>query len=317
MGEKLELSLGVLNGLLGDYLERTQNGLATDMQCVHSGEPLPLERAALERAHPNASSRLVVLVHGSMCTESVWKMADGSDFGSRLARDFGFTPYSVRYNSGLAIPDNGEALARLLESLRLAHPVPVDEIFPIGFSMGGLVIRSACHVASVEGHGWLPLVGRAVYVGTPHRGALLERVGRVFTKLLKSIDDPYTRLVAQIGDLRSDGVKDMGDADLRHDDRQRRIASIGLRDPVHPVPLLDGISHYLVAGSLSSHPKLAALFGDALVPVPSATDGHCGSADSFALPPSHVKLLTGVAHLELARHPDVYAQIRAWCEEAR
>jgi triacylglycerol lipase len=312
---RVELALGMLNGLLGDYLARTNNGLALEMQCIHDGLPLSLDRVALERAHSNPSSRLVVLVHGSMCTEDVWQRPDGSDFGTLLARDIGATPYRVRYNSGLAIADNGRALSELLEALVGAHPVAVEEILLIGFSMGGLVVRSACHAASEQASRWLPLVRRAVYIGTPHRGALLERVGRVVTHLLREIEDPYTELLAAIGDLRSDGVKDLGDADLRHADRARRVARIGLRDPSHPVPLLCGIQHYLIAGSLSGHPWLAALFGDALVPVPSATDGHCQDRRTMALPPSHVKLVTGVAHLDLARHPDVYAHIRAWCEK--
>jgi triacylglycerol lipase len=315
MGEKLEIALGALNGVLGDHLARTNNGLAIEMQCIHDGAPLALEPAAISRAHRAPSGRLVVLVHGSMCTENIWQQPDGSDFGTLLERDFGSTPYRVRYNSGLAIADNGLAFSRLLEELVGAHPVPVEEIMPIGFSMGGLVIRSACHAASAEGTGWLPLVRRTIYIGTPHRGALLERVGRVVTRLLRGIDDPYTELLAKIGDLRSDGVKDLGDADLRHADRARRVERLALRDPTHPVPLLSGIQHYLIAGSLSGHPWLAALFGDSVVPVPSATDGHCRDRPSMALPPSHVKLLTGVAHLDLARHPDVYAQVRAWCEQ--
>jgi triacylglycerol lipase len=311
---RVELAVGVLNGLLGDYLARTGNGLAIEMQCIHDGAALSLERAALERAHSKPTGRLVVLVHGSMCTEGVWQLPDGGDFGSLLARDVGATPYRVRYNSGLAIADNGRALSELLDALVAAHPVPVEEIVPLGFSMGGLVVRSACHFAGTEPNRWLPLVRRAIYIGTPHRGALLERVGRVTANLLRGIDDPYTELLANIGDLRSDGVKDLGDADLRHEDRDRRVARLTLRDPTHPVPLLCGIEHYLIAGTLSNHPWLAALFGDALVPVPSATDGHCEDGRTMALPPSHVKLLTGIAHLDLARHPDVYAHVRAWCE---
>ena len=54
---------------------------------------------------------------------------------------------------------------------------------------------------------------RAIYVGTPHLGAPLERAGRTIAKVLRAIDDPYTRLVGELADLRSDGVKDLGDAD--------------------------------------------------------------------------------------------------------
>ncbi len=50
----------------------------------------------------------------SMCAESVWDIPGGGDYGAFLARDFGLSPLYLRYNSGLAIPDNGGDLARLL-----------------------------------------------------------------------------------------------------------------------------------------------------------------------------------------------------------
>jgi pimeloyl-ACP methyl ester carboxylesterase len=252
-----------------------------------------------------------------MCTEAVWTHEGGGDYGSMLARDLGFTPFYVRYNSGLPIAENGTALSALLDRLVAEYPVPLEEIVLLGYSMGGLVVRSACHVASVSGQGaWLPLVRRALYVGTPHRGAPMERLGRVVSKVLRAIDDPYTRLIADLGDLRSDGVKDLGDADLRHEDRARWQPRIGLRDPRHPVPLLPQIQHYLVAGSLSADPRLASLFGDSVVPLGSATDGSCVDAATFALPPSHVKIVGGASHLTIAHDPRVYEHLRAWCAPA-
>jgi hypothetical protein len=315
MGKKLEVALGVLNGLIGDYLARTGNGLATEMTLVHEGEPLALERDAVSRAYPSASPHVAILVHGVSCTEDVWSFSDGSDYGSLLSRDLGITPLYLRYNSGRAIPDNGTELASLLDSLLDVWPVPIEEVLPLGYSMGGLVVRSACHTASLSSQRWLPLVRRAIYVGTPHLGAPLERAGRLVTKVLQAIDDPYTRLVAEVAELRSDGVKDLGDADLRHADRARRTHGLSLRDPRHPVPLLESIRHYLVAGSLWGDSRFASLFGDTMVPVSSATDGLCVDAASLALPPDRVKILKGLAHVPLAHHPDVYAQIRAWCEE--
>jgi hypothetical protein len=314
MGKKLELAIAILNGAVGDHLARTGNGLATDMRFVAGGRELPALREALSRAHPNATGRVAVLVHGLMCTEDIWTHGTGGDYGSMLARDHGFTPLYLRYNSGLPIAENGRAFAVLLDRLVAEYPVPLEEILPIGYSMGGLVVRSACHVASMAGdERWLPLVRRAVYVGTPHLGAPMERVGRFVSKLLRSIDDPYTRLAAQLGDLRSDGVKDLGDADLRDEDRARRHSRIGLRDPRHPVPLLPRIQHYLVAGSLSTDARLAALFGDSIVPLGSATDGGCIDAATFALPPSHVRIVGGATHMDIARDARVYEHLREWC----
>ena len=321
MGKRLEATLGILNGTIGDYLARAGNGLATPMALIHQGTPIPFDRAGLAWALPEATPRAVLLVHGIMCTETVWEPdaagddRAGPDYGALLARDLGYTPLYLRYNTGRAIPDNGAALARLLEALLDLYPVPLEEILLLGHSMGGLVARSACHVASVSGQRWLRLVRRAIYVGTPHLGAPYERLGRVVTRLLRAVGDPYTRLAAEIGDLRSDGIKDLGDGDLRHEDRARRQATLALRDRRHPVPLLPEIEHYLVAGSLVAQPLLAALLGDAVVPVLSAVGGAGGDGDGLGLPASHVLYLPGVGHMALARHPEVYAQIRSWCEE--
>ncbi|HEU4539239.1 MAG TPA: alpha/beta hydrolase, partial [Polyangiaceae bacterium] len=135
MSNRLDLALAVLNGAVGDYLARTGNGLATDMTWVRGGRPCALDRAGLARELPAARPRLAVLVHGLMCTEAIWRAPDGSDYGSRLDRDFGFEPLHLRYNTGLALADNGARLADLLEALVEAYPVPVEEILLLGYSM--------------------------------------------------------------------------------------------------------------------------------------------------------------------------------------
>jgi len=313
MGRKLNASLAVLNGVIGDYLVKTGNDLAIELQLfakVGGERPLVLARADLARALPAAAGRLVVLVHGLMSTEQIWEMTDGTDYGTRLMSDLGYTPLYVRYNSGRQIGENGARLSETLTSLMAAYPVPVEEIVLLAHSMGGLVVRSACHVARRDASSWLSKVKRAIYLGTPHLGAPLERIGRVVTSALRMVDDPYTRLVADIANLRSEGLKDLGNADLTREDRARdRGWSIALTDPRHPVPLLPEIEHHLVAGSIAEHPVLTALFGDSIVPVESATAG----LDGVGLPPGNVRRVPGMNHLALARSPAVYEFVRAWC----
>lgn len=309
---KLTFALGVLNGAVGDYLARTGNELAFDFSIMANGRAIELEQDALRALHPHPTSRVVVLVHGLMNTEECFFSGDCEDYGTRLARDFGLSPYYVRYNSGLPIPDNGERFARLLTALVAAHPVPVTEIVLVGYSMGGLVIRSACHVARAQALAWLPLVTRAIYVGTPHRGAPTERAGRVLTKLLAKVPDPYAKLVAQLGDLRSAGIKDLGDADLTHDDREKTAAArtFGLRDPEHPVPLLPEIEHFLICASASADPTIAMWFGDTIVPLPSASFGRIQGANDLALDHDHVIYLPGLSHIALPCHDRVWEAAR-------
>jgi hypothetical protein len=313
MGLKLDLALGVLNGAVGDYLVRTDNGLALPMALHLHGEPVAPTRGALSAAYPDATARVVVLVHGLMNTEAIFKMPDGRDYGTLLRDDLGLTPLYVRYNSGLPIADNGAALSALLTAVVAEFPVPVAEVVLLGYSMGGLVLRAATHAASADGAPWLPLVRRALYVGTPHRGAPTERVGRVVSAVLRAIPDPYTRLIADVADLRSDGLKDLGDADLRHEDRARRTLGVGLRDPQHPVPLLPSIAHHLVAAVLSEDRVVRALFGDAVVPVSSATGWR---SLGEGLDASRVRVFPGLSHAAIPRSMAVYAQLRAWCEAA-
>lgn len=306
-GDALDTAVAVLNGAAGDYLVRTNNGLATPLTLVHAGDELKCERAALFNAYPLPTSRVVVLVHGLMSTESIWRMWDGSDYGSRLHEDLGYTPLYVRYNSGRAIADNGADLAQLLESLIAAYPVPITELLLMGYSMGGLVVRSACHVAATQKLAWLDRVKHAIYVGTPHRGAPMERVGRVVQKVLQVIDDPYTKLIADIANLRSDGIKDLGDSDIRHEDRAKRRVSLSLRDAEHPVPLLPSIQHYLVAGAFVPDPVAAELLGDMVVPLSSATNQET----------EQVKVFPGLTHLDVPRNLAVYEQIKLWCQQMK
>jgi triacylglycerol lipase len=295
LSRALDNTLAILNGAVGDYLARTDNGLALDATFVHEGRALALERGALTSAFGTSCSRAVVLLHGLMCTEEFWRHPDGSDYGSLLARDLGHAPLHLRYNTGLAIADNGARLDLMLGQLFAAWPVELEEIVLLGHSMGGLVIRNACHRASLADAAWLSRVRGCIYVGTPHRGAPLERAGKVLAKLLYAVDDPYTRLTADLANLRSAGIKDLG-------------------DPRHPVPLLPTTEHLLIAGTLVPAPVLAELFGDALVPVSSATDR---SRREAARPGVDVEVFPGLDHVALARRIEVYERMRTWCERTR
>jgi pimeloyl-ACP methyl ester carboxylesterase len=307
MGKSLETTLAVLNGLVGNYLARTQNGLATQMSLYHREMPLACEPGALRAAHPEARPRLVVLVHGLMNTEHIWQLPDGTDYGSLLERELDWTAFYVRYNSGLAIAENGARLSTLLQALVHAYPVAIEELLLIGFSMGGLLIRSASHAAVTEAHNWLEHVRRILYVGTPHLGAPGERLGKLTSSVLASIPNAYTQLIAEIADLRSDGIQDLAHAVLRHEDRSIVRNPWDLRDARHPVPFLPNIQHHVIAGTMFVDPRLAFLFGDSVVPIASAT--YKGQALEI-LPAERVHVFPGLSHIGLAHAPAVYQRIK-------
>lgn len=319
-GGGVEFAIGVLNGVVGDYLHRSDNGLATPMELIHGGRPLALDRESLRRAYPHSRGRLALWVHGLAVTEAVWAFPSepAVTYGSLLERDQGLTPLYLRYNTGLHISDNGESLARLLEELVAAFPVPVEEVVLVGYSMGGLVVRSACHAAAEAGQAWLSRVRRAVYIGVPHLGSPLERVGSAVSWVLRKVPNAYTQLIADVADLRSSGVKDLGVARLLKRDWDGADLNVPLQSRGHPVPLLPGISHHLLVGALAAKERhvVSMLFGDGVVPLTSAAGRAGGAAHDLLVPPEHVRVVPGVHHIALAHDARVYAQLRSWFEEA-
>jgi pimeloyl-ACP methyl ester carboxylesterase len=312
----LETTEAALNAVLGDYLERRGNGLAIEMELYHRNAPLPLSGPSLRQAHPKMSSRIVVLVHGMAQTEACWSFPGEpmSSYGALLEQDVGLTPLLVRYNTGRHISDNGRDLAALLERLVEASPVRIEDITLIGHSMGGLVIRSACYYAETLAHSWIHRTHRAFYLGSPHLGAPYEKAGHLVSVVLGAIDNPVVRLTRGIANLRSAGVKDLRHGSLRDEDWPADDLDLLCAGPVPTLPLLEGMDHYFLAGTLTQREThvVACLFGDALVRLPSATD----PGRRAGLPAEHFAVFAGLHHMDLAHSPEVYAKIRDWIAPA-
>lgn len=298
-------AIGALNGVLGDYLERTGNGLALELTIV--GEP------------PRAR-RLAVFVHGLMATEGCWSMF-GRSYPDELARDLGLEPVLIRYNSGRHVSQNGRALHEALERLATERGEDLEELVLVGHSMGGLVLRSATHFAAeAEARGeasrWLAKTSRAVYLGSPHLGAPLERVGNALTWILRragaTLSDPVTEVLGEVLALRSSGIKDLRYGNLRDEDWLDVDPDALLMNARHPVPLLPSIRHHMLAGELPARPVLAALFGDGLVTARSALGDARPSDRSPVFPREHVRILERTGHLQLLSDDAVYDQLRAW-----
>ena len=66
-----EAILSALNGVLGDHLVRSNNPLAISMRLRHLGHALILSREALSAQLPNATGKIVVLVHGLCIIEMI------------------------------------------------------------------------------------------------------------------------------------------------------------------------------------------------------------------------------------------------------
>ena len=306
----------VLNGLVGDVLAERGSPLAIPMTLRSDGADVLPDRSALERRLPGATGSLCVFVPGLMSSDAIWRFPDPADstYGSRLAADRNVTPLFVGYNSGRHVSDNGQELAARLDRLFHAWPRPVDEVNLVGYSMGGLIVRSACHHAALDGQPWVERVRRIFLLGAPLAGASLEKLLHVTDFTLGTIWNPVTRLIARTLRHRSAGIKDLRFGALTEDDWSGRDPDRPGWPRRHPVPLLPSARHYVIAGTLAadSDRLVARLLGDPLVTWYSANGRSLTSGGKPLLPEAQVKILPGLGHLALAHHDDVYAQMLGW-----
>jgi len=271
-----EVFLAALNGVVGDYLVRTNNPLAAQMRL----------RAAEGAVVKN---KILVFVHGSSMNRQCWQGA----------RDLGYTAVYLDYNSGLNVSTNARAFSAALDAFVAKWPVPVEEIVFVAHSMGGLVVRGACYYAEKEKRAWRAKLRSIIFLGTPHHGAPLERIGNWVETVLAGTR--YSAPIGYLGRLRSAGVTDLryGNVIDEHwQGRDRFEVGPGTRLPV-PLPL--GVTCYTVAAEK-----------DGLVPLTSAMGDHREAAQNLRFPESHRFIATGLGHIDILRSPDVWDRIEQW-----
>ena len=200
----------------------------------------------------------------------------------------------------------------------------VDDLTILGHSMGGLVIRSACHVADTsEGPAllWRDRLRKIIFLATPHLGAPLERGGNWVTLALDK--SSYTAAFARLGRIRSAGI-----TDLRHGqvlplpERDRFARASG---HTHSPPLPVGVACYAAAATLAPGPDPGArsrvstaariVLGDGLVPLASGLGDDPDPAKALTIPTTRRFIGYGMNHLDLLDRREVYERIRKWLAE--
>jgi pimeloyl-ACP methyl ester carboxylesterase len=317
-----EAMLSALNGVLGDQLQDTANPLAISMSLRSEGRPLVLDRQALAERLPGATGKILVLVHGLCMNDLQWlgDKAGSQGHGEHLAHELGYTPVYLHYNTGLHISANGEQLANLLQQLSKAWPQPVQEMTLLVHSMGGLVARGACHHAAQAGQSWLAQLKALVFLGTPHHGAPLERLGSWVDGVLGS--NIVTRPFAKIGQVRSAGITDLRHGNVLETDWHHAGRFERGPDARQALPLPTGVDCYavaataLAAGTGPLVPVREALsskmIGDGLVPLESALGQHAEPARTLAFAPENQWIAQGMNHMELLHRPEVARQLVRW-----
>ena len=302
-----EAVLAAINGVLGDQLLATANPLTITMSLRNEGKPLLLEKAALAQRLPNATGKLLVVLHG-LCMNDLQWTSDGYNHADVLAKELGYTPVYLHYNTGLHTSVNGQQFAGLLEQLVNQWPLPLKDLTLLAHSMGGLVSRSACHAAEQTNLTWRNKLKSIVFLGTPHHGAPLERVGNWIDTTLGS--NWVTKPFAAIGQIRSSGITDLRyghvlESSWPNKDRFERSPDSRL-----PLPLPSGVNCFtLAAGAVDG---LGDSLGDGLVPVRSALGQHDEPQHCLAFAQDNQQVLPGLNHMELLSRLEVGTPLLKW-----
>ncbi len=312
------LTLGALNGFYGNHLRARENALAVDMEIRRRGTHVPATPEGLAVAFPDATTRIAVFVHGLCGDDQCWRLFPlrgraRRTYGERLQDELSFTPVQVRYNTGLHISDNGRALARLLDAIVTGWPTGVEELVLVGHSMGGLVVRSACHYGEADGRRWTDAVRHVFCLGSPHLGADLEKGANVLAWAFGRL--PETRAFATVLNARSVGIKDLRFGACADDDWCDCDPDEFLHDRCTEVPFLPDATYYFVGATVREGP-LGTLVGDLLVRMPSASGRGSGKGRSIPFEVDNGKELSGLTHFDLLNHPAVYDQLRKWITRA-
>lgn len=145
--------LGAVNGVLGDRIAEERPALATPLRlCIHDGLLREHFFDVARDAAASATDRIAVFLHGLCEIDRFWHIGVWCSFGDvcmtyglLLYEEYGWTLLYLSYNIGWHIFDNGWELVGLLESFVVVWPHLVWELIFVGYSMGGLVARSAVY----------------------------------------------------------------------------------------------------------------------------------------------------------------------------
>lgn len=240
--------LPILNGLIGDKLAAMLDTWSIPMSFRVGNNDISVQDLAKRIKNKN----IVVYVHGLMADEKMWKHFH------RIEPHF--TCLHVRYNTGLHISENGVLLNKLLNTLY--EEVPFKKLHLIGHSMGGLVIRSACHQAQKEGLPWVKHLKTVFLIAVPNAGAALEKLTGMTSIILRRIARFHIGKIGNLLEQRSNGIKD-----LRHGAMLEEDWKYGDETKRSPVPPLPEVEYHILVGNLTAdeNSMMAKYFGDGLV----------------------------------------------------
>jgi pimeloyl-ACP methyl ester carboxylesterase len=336
----------ILSGVVGDYLVKENNPLAIDMAFYHQDKALlmdaPLSQQMQCILSKPLSNKIIILVHGLTNLETVWDFksevtdpgqGDASlydyapndtfnngvqavsrdNYGVRIHEAYGFTPFYLRYNTGLSINQNGQKFHELLNQLQTVYPIEIEEFVLMGFSMGGLLLRSAQKIAQDVNAQWINRLSSCYYIATPHEGSPLEKFGHLTSSIIRLAPKEYISHWADWIDMRSQGIQDLKHGHF-HLDNLDGGSNIDEEDSLGQGMRCGSFyvdaHHHFISGALSKNNDslINHFFGDSLVrqssakPISAPKDGKSAHFD-------------GIGHFSLACSNEIYRQIHKWFDE--
>jgi pimeloyl-ACP methyl ester carboxylesterase len=296
--------LAALNGVLGDHLVLSENPLAIQMHFRKEGQIL--DDGQLREIIKQSNGKLLIMIHG-LCMNDLQWCQEGHDHGAELAKESGMGAVYLHYNTGRHISDNGQQFARLLESL-VSPSDKTLEINILAHSMGGLVSRSAFHVAQNSGHKWPELLNNLVFLGTPHHGADLEKAGNWIDLILGA--HSYTVPFANLVKVRSAGITDLRYGNVQELDWHTTERFEFSGDQRLPLPLPNNVKCFAVATSAKE--SINYPLGDGLVRIKSALGEHRDPAFDLHIPVVRKWVGTNINHMQLLSDPNIYKVLKTW-----
>jgi hypothetical protein len=309
--EEREVILAVLNGVIGDYIEKHNNPLALKMQFRHNGKTLKIQPNELAKILPNRNGKILIGIHG-LCMNDLQWTKNTHNHVEKLAKEFGFTPIYLHYNSGKHISENGKEFSELLENLVSNWGIPIESIQIVSHSMGGLISRSALHYGGLENKSWISLLKKVFFIGTPHHGARLERAGNYIDIFLEAT--PYAKPFTKLGQIRSAGVTDLRYSNLVDQDWNQHDRFEMRPDERKHIPLPESIEFYAIAATTgkSEGDLPDTLIGDGLVTLDSAFGNHTSSERRLHINNSKKHTVYNSDHMDLICNLEVYEKLREW-----
>jgi pimeloyl-ACP methyl ester carboxylesterase len=309
--DKKELFLSVLNGVIGDYLEEKENPLKITMQFRYQSKTVAINPKSIRAVYPKVNGKILLMVHGSCMNDLQWTRKD-HNHGKIIAAELNKTPIYLNYNSGLHISSNGKNLNNLLEELLKNWPVPIEELVIVSHSMGGLVARSALYYGEQNQKNWTNHLKKVVFLGTPHHGSYIERIGSYLDLILESI--PYAKPFAKLGKIRSAGVTDLRYGNLIDEDWINEDRFEIKKDKRQQVPLPKKIAFYSIAAVIGKETEALSTeaLGDTLVAVKSALGHHKNPDRNLHFNKKNIWVSYDSNHLDLLNNPSILDKLKVW-----